>query len=64
MHLFSILHVFGTLFLVTGISMVLPLICALIYGEGDFTALLASAVLILALGVPLWCVPLGPAGGN
>ncbi len=54
MHLFSILHVFGTLFLVTGISMVLPLICALIYPDGDFWALFVSAVLILLLGAPLW----------
>jgi trk system potassium uptake protein TrkH len=54
MHLFPILHVFGTLLMVTGISMVLPLVCALIYGEGDFFALLVSAVLILVLGVPLW----------
>jgi trk system potassium uptake protein TrkH len=54
MHPFSILHVFGTLFMVTGISMTLPLICALIYREGDFLALLVSAVLILLLGTPLW----------
>ena len=54
MHLFPILHVFGTLLTVTGISMALPLICSLIYGEGDFLPLLISAVLILLLGVPLW----------
>ena len=55
MHLFSILHVFGTLFMVTGISMVLPIGCAVIYdGEGDLAALLKSAGLILALGGPLW----------
>ncbi|MDJ0876776.1 MAG: potassium transporter TrkG, partial [Desulfobacterales bacterium] len=54
MHLFSILHVFGTLFLVTGISMVLPIVCALIFPEGDFFALFVSAVLTLMLGAPLW----------
>jgi trk system potassium uptake protein len=54
MHLFSILHVFGTLFIVTGISLAAPLVCALIYGEGDFMAIFASALLILFLGVPLW----------
>ena len=54
MHLLSILHVFGTLFMVTGISMVLPIACALIYREGDLWALLVSAVLILLLGLPLW----------
>ena len=54
MHLFSILHVFGTLFMVTGISMALPLVCSLIYGEGDFNAILISATVILFLGAPLW----------
>jgi trk/ktr system potassium uptake protein len=54
MHLFSILHVFGTLFMVTGISLTLPLICSLIYGEGDFFSIFVSAVLILILGLPLW----------
>jgi trk system potassium uptake protein TrkH len=54
MHLFSILHVFGTLFMVTGISMALPLVCSLIYGEGDFNAILISATAILFLGAPLW----------
>ena len=54
MHLFSILHVFGTLFMVTGISMLLPLVCSLIYREGDFLALLVSAAFTLLLGLPLW----------
>ncbi len=54
MHPFSILHVFGTLFTVTGISMVFPLICASIYREGDFNSLLLSMVLIILLGSPLW----------
>ena len=54
MHWFPILHVLGTLLTVTGISMGLPLICSLIYGEGDFMALFLSALLILLLGVPLW----------
>ena len=54
MHLFSILHVFGTLFMVTGFSMALPLVCSLIYGEGDFNAILISATVILFLGAPLW----------
>lgn len=54
MHWFSIFHVFGTLFLVTGISMIMPLICSLIYGENDFSAFLISMALILILGAPLW----------
>ena len=49
MHLYSILHVFGTLFLVTGFSMILPLGCALIYGEGDAGAICTSMLLILVI---------------
>lgn len=56
MHLFSILHVFGTLFLVTGISMVLPLACSMIYGDGDCFALSAAALSTTILGIPLWWV--------
>jgi trk system potassium uptake protein TrkH len=40
--------------MVTGISMALPLVCSLIYGEGDFSAILISAAAILFLGAPLW----------
>jgi trk system potassium uptake protein TrkH len=54
MHLMSILHVFGTLLVVTGGSMTLPVVCSLIYGEGDFWALLISQAVILLLGAPLW----------
>ena len=54
MHLLSIFHVIGTLLIVTGVSMVLPLICSLYYGEGDFFALLVSAIIIVGLGFPLW----------
>ena len=54
MHLFSILHVFGTLLLVTGISMILPLSCSYIYAEGDSPALLVSTAIALAAGAPLW----------
>ena len=56
MHIYSILHVFGTLFLVTGFSMVLPLICALIYGEGDLAAIFISSLVTILLGMPLWWV--------
>lgn len=54
MHLFSIVHVFGTLLLVTGISMLAPLTCSLIYGGGDFFALLVSGAVTIGLGAPLW----------
>lgn len=56
MHPFSIVHVFGTLLLVTGISMSAPLTCSLIYGDGDFFALLVSAAATVGLGAPLWWV--------
>jgi trk system potassium uptake protein TrkH len=56
MHLFSILHVIGTLLLVTGGSMTLPVACSLIYGEGDFWALFISEVVILIIGAPLWWI--------
>ncbi len=54
MHFFSIVHVFGTLLLVTGFSMLAPLTCSLIYGGGDFFALLVSAAITVGLGAPLW----------
>jgi trk system potassium uptake protein TrkH len=56
MHLFSILHVIGTLLLVTGGSMTLSVACSLIYGEGDFWALFISEVVILIFGAPLWWI--------
>lgn len=49
----SIANVFGTLLLVTGGSMLLPALCALYYGDGDAKALLISAALIIAAGLPL-----------
>ena len=47
----NILYIIGTLFLVTGIAMVLPIICALFYyGEGDLLPLGISAGISLSLG--------------
>ncbi len=43
----------GTLLLVTGGAMLFPALCALIYGEGDLAALLISAVVAGAAGLPL-----------
>ncbi len=54
MHLFPILHVLGTLLMVTGVSLALPLICSFFYGEGDSLALLISGGITLLLGAPLW----------
>lgn len=50
----SIAYVMGTLLLVTGCSMIFPVICALYYPEGDLASLLISAAVIIALGLPLW----------
>jgi len=49
----SIANVFGTLMIVTGSSMVLPVICSLIYREDDLGALSYSALAVVALGIPL-----------
>lgn len=53
MNVSSILKVFGTLLVVTGCSMVLPVICSLIYGEDDLLPLALSALLIILVGLPL-----------
>ncbi len=50
----SITYVLGTLLIVTGSSMVLPLAFSLYYNEGDFAAIAISAVITLAMGLPLW----------
>jgi trk system potassium uptake protein TrkH len=50
----SITYVLGTLLIVTGCSMTLPLAYSLYYNEGDFFALAVSALVTLALGLPLW----------
>jgi trk system potassium uptake protein TrkH len=51
----SIANVMGKLLLVTGSSMLLPIVCALLYpGEGDLPALVLSMLLVVVLGLPLW----------
>ena len=50
----SIIYVLGTLLIVTGSSMLLPLVFSLYYNEGDFAALAVSAGATLAAGLPLW----------
>ncbi len=49
----SIANVFGTLLIVTGCSMSLPAVCALIYGESDLAPIVVSSLIIIGLGVPL-----------
>ena len=49
----AILQVLGTLLLVTGSSMALPLACSLYYGENDRLSILISASITVALGLAL-----------
>jgi len=54
MHYTSITNVFGKLLIVTGSSMILPVICSLYYGGDDFQSLLVSGLIAVAVGLPLW----------
>ncbi|PID74551.1 MAG: potassium transporter [Desulfobacterales bacterium] len=53
MNLFTIANVFGTLLIVTGTSMLVPVACSLCYNEDDLYALLISALVIIVAGLPL-----------
>ena len=53
MHPRSIAHVIGTLLLVIGTSMLLPLATTFFYDENDFQPILISMLIVLALGAPL-----------
>ena len=50
----SIANVLGTLLIVTGSSMALPLAYSLYFNEGDLFSILISAIITVALGLPLW----------
>jgi trk system potassium uptake protein TrkH len=50
----SIANVLGKLLIVTGCSMVFPVICSLYYGEDDLYAIAVTGVIAIALGMPLW----------
>ena len=50
----AIANVLGKLMLVTGSSMVLPLICSLFYGEDDLFAIAISGIITIGLGLPVW----------
>lgn len=54
MNIRSIFHVIGILFLITGGSLFLPVICSLIYGESDLFGLSITLLINLAIGLPLW----------
>lgn len=50
----AITNVLGKLLIITGSSLLAPICCSLIYGEDDLNALVVTAVLTIALGLPLW----------
>ena len=50
----AIANIMGKLMLVTGSSMVLPLICSLYYGEDDLFAIVISGIITIGLGLPVW----------
>jgi len=50
----AIAYVLGTLLMVIGGSMALPLLCAFHYDEGDLNAILLSAAVTAACGALLW----------
>jgi trk system potassium uptake protein TrkH len=54
MHFSAIAYVMGVLLLVTGGSMILPVICSIYYGEDDLFALLVSMFVIILLGLPFF----------
>jgi trk system potassium uptake protein TrkH len=50
----SISNVLGKLLIVTGSSMVFPIICSLYYKEDDLYALAITGIITIGLGLPLW----------
>jgi trk system potassium uptake protein TrkH len=50
----TIAYVLGTLLIVIGCSMIFPILCSLYYKEGDLFAILYSAIISVALGLPLY----------
>ena len=52
----TIANVLGKLLIVTGSSMVFPLICSLYYGENDLYAITITGLITIGLGLLLWRV--------
>ena len=50
----AIANVLGKLLIVTGSSMVFPLICSLYYREDDLYALAITGIITIGLGLSLW----------
>ena len=54
MHLTSISNVLGKLLIITGLSMVFPVIVSIYYGEDDLNSFLLSALITVLIGLPMW----------
>ena len=54
MHFLSIIHIIGLLLTATGTSMLLPLLCALYYGESDVLPILLAILINVGFGLPGW----------
>ena len=50
----TITNVLGKLLIVTGISLIFPLICSLYYKEDDFYAIAITGIVTVSIGYPLW----------
>lgn len=50
----AIFHLLGVLLMFIGSTMLLPLACSLIYGDGDAMAILISLCLTVGAGLPVW----------
>ena len=50
----TIANVLGKLLIVTGSSLIFPIICSLYYKENDLYSLVFTAVLTIAAGLPLY----------
>ncbi len=50
----TITNVLGKLLIVTGISMIFPLICSLYYKEDDLYAIAITGIVTVCIGYPLW----------
>ena len=50
----AVINVLGKLLMVIGGSMLLPLLVSLYYQEGDWSSILASALLTISAGLPAW----------
>ena len=50
----TIANVLGKLLMVTGSSMVFPLICSLYYREDDLYAIAITGIVTIGLGLSLW----------